>query len=105
MRNAVLGNFQPLSLRSDKGALWENFLIAERLKNNSNALREAKPHFWRTATQQEIDFIEEDDGKLSAFEIKSGQVRWKPPATFVESYPDSAIELVNNENWEGFLGI
>ncbi|QQS03742.1 MAG: ATP-binding protein [Fibrobacterota bacterium] len=105
MRNAVLGNFQPLSVRSDKGALWENFLIAERLKNNSNSMREARPHFWRTATQQEIDFLEEDDGKLSAFEIKSIPVRWKIPATFVESYPEAKIELVHIENWENFLGL
>ena len=105
MRNAVLGNFQPLALRPDKGALWENFLLAERLKNNSNALREATPHFWRTATQQEIDFLEEEDGRLAAFEIKSTPVRWKPPATFLESYPGTPCELIHNQNWEEFLGI
>lgn len=103
IRNAVLGNFQPLDLRPDKGNLWENFLIAERMKNNANARRDARSHFWRTATQQEIDYLEEENGILEAFEIKSNPVKWKPPATFLESYPGTRCTQVNKENWESFL--
>ena len=103
MRNAVLGSFQPLDLRTDKGALWENFLLSERLKNHANGQRDVRAHFWRTTSQQEIDFLEEEDGILRAFEIKSSPVRWKPPPSFLESYPGTPCQQVNRENWEDFL--
>lgn len=103
MRNAVLGSFQPLELRTDKGALWENFLLAERLKNHSNSQRDVRTHFWRTTNQQEIDYLEEEDGQLRAYEIKSAPVRWKPPPSFLESYPGTPCQQVNRDNWEEFL--
>ena len=103
MRNAVLGSFQPLDLRTDKGALWENFLLSERLKNHANGQRDVRTHFWRTTSQQEIDFLEEEDGVLRAFEIKSTPVRWKPPASFLESYPGTLCTQVSRDNWEDFL--
>ncbi len=71
IRNALIGNFSPLTLRQDKGALWENFLISERLKRNRYARRHfVDTYFWRTKPGQEIDFLEENDGQISAFEIK-----------------------------------
>lgn len=103
IRNAVLGSFQPLDLRADKGALWENFLLSERIKNHGNAQRDVRTHFWRTTAQQEIDYLEEEDGRLRAYEIKSAPVRWKPPPSFLESYPGTPCEQVNRDNWEDFV--
>ncbi|MEM6263186.1 MAG: ATP-binding protein, partial [Bacteroidota bacterium] len=70
IRNAILADFTPLELRSDKGALWENFLVSERQKLLHNHQRFANTWFWRTRQQQEIDYLEEEDGKLPAFEFK-----------------------------------
>ncbi len=107
IRNALLGNFSPLELRSDKGALWENFLVSERLKRNRYARRHfVNTYFWRTKQQQEIDYIEEYDGLLSAFEMK-----WKPsrmpklPAAFAEAYPEHRFSVVTPEGFAEFLKI
>lgn len=62
-----------------------------------------RPHFWRTTSQQEIDYLEEEDGQLRAYEIKTAPVRWKPPASFLESYPGTPCLQVNRDNWEEFL--
>ena len=89
IRNAVLQNFTPLALRSDVGALWENFFISERIKHNHYKGHYAKSYFWRTTQQQEIDYIEECDGAFTAFEMK-----WNPkkasvlvPSPFRNEYP------------------
>src|SRR5574344_300991 len=73
IRNALIKNFSPLSLRQDVGALWENFFISERIKYNHYHRNFANYYFWRTTQQQEIDFIEESDGLFTAFEMK-----WNP---------------------------
>ena len=73
IRNAILQNFAPLSLRQDAGALWENFIISERIKRNHYSGRYVKSYFWRTTQQQEIDYVEECDGQFSIFEMK-----WNP---------------------------
>ena len=73
IRNAVLSNFSPLAMRTDKGALWENFLVSERVKYLGNNELDVKSWFWRTTQQQEIDYIEEWENKLCAFEFK-----WNP---------------------------
>jgi uncharacterized protein len=73
IRNAVLGNFSPLHMRTDKGALWENFLVSEHFKHLGNNEMDVKSWFWRTTQQQEIDYIEERENKLHAFEFK-----WNP---------------------------
>lgn len=70
IRNAIINNFNPLEMRNDKGALWENFIISERLKKNDYDKSYLKSYFWRTTTQQEIDYLEDDAGKISAYEIK-----------------------------------
>ncbi len=107
IRNALLGNFSPLELRNDKGALWENFLVSERLKRNRYARRHfVNTYFWRTKLQQEIDYLEEYDGQLSAFEMK-----WKPsrmpklPAAFAGAYPEHRFSVVTPENFAAFLKI
>ena len=104
VRNAIINNFNPLSSRSDTGALWENFLISERMKYlNSNKL-EAWKYFWRTTAQQEIDYLEELDGKMTAYEFK-----WNPnktakfPKTFTNAYPEAEVKLITPKNFEEFV--
>ncbi len=101
IRNAVIQNFAPLALRQDVGALWENFIISERIKTNEYAGRYAKSYFWRTTQQQEIDYIEEMDGKFSLFEMK-----WNPkkiqttfPATFLKTYTVAKTAIVTRDNY------
>ena len=104
IRNSIIKNFSPLSLRADKGALWENFLIVERIKNNTYTDRFCNYYFWRTFAQQEIDFIEESGGQLLAFEFK-----WNPkkearfPNSFLSAYPNSQSTTVHLDNFEEFL--
>ena len=105
IRNAVLGNFLPLSSRVDTGALWENFLITERLKLLSDNENDSKCYFWRTTQQQEIDYIEERQSKLFAFEFK-----WNPSKrpifskTFSNAYPGSLFKVITPDNIGEFLG-
>lgn len=104
IRNAVLSNFAQPEFRTDMGALWENFLVSERLKQNIYKGTYAQMYFWRTQAQQEIDYIEECDGQLSTFEFK-----WNPktkatfPKTFNEAYPGSSFEIITPENYERFI--
>ncbi|MDH5400287.1 MAG: DUF4143 domain-containing protein, partial [Cyclobacteriaceae bacterium] len=96
-------NFTPLDLRSDKGALWENFLIAERIKYNANHRKFVRPYFWRTTQQQEVDYVEEINAKLTGFEIK-WQARKNPhtPKTFKENY-QAEIHVVDRNNFRDFV--
>ena len=104
IRNAVLSNFALPEYRTDMGALWENFLVSERLKRNIYKGTYARMYFWRTQTQQEIDYIEECDGQLNTFEFK-----WNPktkaslPKVFNEAYPESSFEIITPESYEGFV--
>lgn len=104
IRNAVIRNFNPLHLRQDTGALWENFLVAERLKANHYAGRDANHWFWRTHAQQEIDYIEERDGVLSAWEFKWRASRPpRIPNSFLTAYPGCQTGYVTAETVETFL--
>lgn len=105
VRNAVLSNFSPCNLRGDIGSLWENFLISERLKNNAFHNRKSKYYFWRTTQKQEIDFIEEKDGTLAAFEFKynSKKANAKCPLTFANNYPEIPFSVVTKENYVEFV--
>lgn len=106
IRNAVINNFSPLSGRADAGGMWENYLILERLKRNINLPFRPHSFFWRTQSplNQEIDYLEEGDGKLYAWEIKSNpRVRAKIPLTFKKAYPDAETEILNPGNYEDFL--
>jgi predicted AAA+ superfamily ATPase len=100
LRNALIRNFNPLSLRNDVGGLFENFCIIERMKFLSNQRKSANYYFWRTYDQKEIDLIEERDGKLKAFEFKFGDGKI-PQATkkeFLHTYSNSNLTLINTEN-------
>jgi uncharacterized protein len=104
IRNAIIKNFSPLSLRQDTGALWENFLVSERKKANHYANHYVNSYFWRTHQQQEIDMIEETGGKLYAWEFKwNEKAKVKIPASFFEAYPGSITGTVNRQNYMGFL--
>lgn len=104
IRNAIIKNFSPLSLRQDIGALWENFLVSERKKANHYANHYVNSYFWRTHQQQEIDMIEETGGKLYAWEFKwNEKVKVKIPASFIEAYPGSITGTVNRQNYMDFL--
>lgn len=105
VRNAVINNFNPLSLRADVGDLWENFMISERRKTLHYNQIFANTYFWRTHTQQEIDYIEEREGKLFAYEFKwSEKKKAKLPKLFAELYPENEFELINSKNYmENFV--
>jgi hypothetical protein len=105
IRNAILQNYTPLSLRNDTGALWENFFISERIKRNHYTGSYALSYFWRTTQQQEIDYIEERDGMFTAFEMK-----WNPkkasvtiPASFKKEYPLDQFVVITPENYMDWL--
>ncbi|HNW97632.1 MAG TPA: ATP-binding protein [Bacteroidales bacterium] len=103
IRNAVIGNFTPLENRTDKGALWENFFISERIKYNTNKGIDMKYFFWRTTQQQEIDFVEESDDGLTAYEIKWSKVKSKFPLTFLNAYPKTKTNVITQKNYSDFL--
>ena len=105
VRNMLIGNFNTLEFRQDKGALWENFLVSERVKLLSYTNSLAKPYFWRTTTQQEIDYIETNADKVSAFEFKwSPTKKSKLPKSFIDAY-DPSFLVVNKNNFREFLKI
>ena len=105
VRNSVISNFSPVELRSDIGALWENFLINERIKNNAYHNKHAKYYFWRTTQKQEIDFIEEVDQNLFAYEFKYNpkKVNSKCPVTFSNNYPNVPFDVITSENYMDFV--
>ncbi|MEI6900800.1 MAG: ATP-binding protein [Bacteroidota bacterium] len=105
IRNAILSNFTTLNLRTDKGALWENFLVSERRKVVNYHDLYFNSYFWRTKNQQEIDYIEERDGVLTGYEFKWNQDnRVKAPITFSKAYPGSGFNLITPATFELFVG-
>ncbi|MFW6252716.1 MAG: ATP-binding protein [bacterium] len=102
VRNAITGNFQPLDLREDKGALWENFLVSERLKYNLYCNTGARMYFWRTRQQQEIDYVEERDGHLTACEFKWKPRKTKVSSSFLSAY-DATAYTIHRENFRDFV--
>jgi predicted AAA+ superfamily ATPase len=104
IRNALINNFQPLALRNDTSALWENFLISERKKHNEYNRLYANTYFWRTHTMQEIDYIEERDGKLFAYEFKWNEnKKAKLPNLFSTTYLEHEFCLINRTNYLDFV--
>ncbi len=106
IRNAVIGQFAPFETRLDKGALWENYLICERMKYNAYADRWVNAYFWRTQDQQEIDYLEESDGAFDAFEFK-WSLRRSPKfsKTFLNNYEVSETKMIHSQNYQEFLGV
>ena len=104
IRNAIIGNFAALNQRTDKGFLWENFLISERFKKISIQDSWVESFFWRTTQQQEIDYIEVTQGQLSAFEFTwSSATKKKISKTFTEAYPNCKTQIITSENFRDFV--
>ncbi|HPF64990.1 MAG: ATP-binding protein [Lentimicrobium sp.] len=100
IRNAIIQNFSPLSTRNDVGALWENFCISERFKYHSNQGQTVNAYFWRSYFSREVDYIEEKDGLITAFEFKYSPKRnAQLPNIFRQAYPDAIFKVVNNNNY------
>ena len=104
LRNAVINQFNPVTLRNDTGQLWENWFISERKKWLNNSGKQVSTFFWRTLAQQEVDYIEDGNGKITAFECK-----WNPGAkggisrAFANAYPAATTHLITPENADSFL--
>jgi len=104
IRNAVINQFNPIGLRQDVGVLWENLMISERMKYNEYNRLHSNCYFWRTNRQQEVDYLEEYDGRLSAFELK-----WKSkpnagfPKSFTNAYPQAKTKIIDKDNFIDFL--
>lgn len=105
IRNAIIANFAPLEQRNDVGLLWENYLVNERLKYQHYSGLIVNNYFWRTYDQQEIDWIEDRDGKLSAFEFKWNPRKIKVPGAWTGSYPDADYHVISQENYSSFVGL
>jgi predicted AAA+ superfamily ATPase len=104
IRNVLISNFMGIDLRMDKGAIWENFLLSERLKTNQYTGRFNNSYFWRTTDKAEIDYIEEEDGILNAFEIKWKEQKARFPNSFTQTYPNQT-KVINISNFEEFVGL
>jgi predicted AAA+ superfamily ATPase len=104
VRNALINNFNPLSIRQDTGALWENYLIAERLKANFNEKQNKEFYFWRTYDGQEIDLVEEKAENLQAFKIKWGTKTPSAPKIFMKTYQNADYKIINRQNYLNFIG-
>ena len=103
IRNAVIANFNPLHARNDIGALWENYMISERLKYQEYKRISSNNYFWRTYEQQEIDWVEERDGSLFGYEFKWKEEKIKIPTQWKSAYPDASFELININNFSEWL--
>jgi len=104
IRNAIIANFKPLEVRDDVGGLWENYLISERLKLLSYQRSYANHYFWRTHRMQEIDWIEEKDNKLHAYEFKwCSNKSPKPPKTWERAYPNASYKVITQDNYLDFI--
>ncbi|MDZ7611268.1 MAG: ATP-binding protein [Candidatus Moranbacteria bacterium] len=107
IRNALIDNLNPLNLRNDTGSIWENFLISERIKQLHTGFAYSKKFFWRTHQQQEIDYLEEQNGRLSAYEFKWNAKKAKKaaPKIFREAYPEASFKTITPHNYQKFINL
>lgn len=105
-RNALIRNFNPLNIRADVGALFENFAVIERMKKFMHERQYANFYFWRTYDQKELDLIEERGGMLNAYEFKwkESVPNRKAAEEFTSAYPNSQVQLVNPSGFDKFMG-
>jgi hypothetical protein len=100
IRNALIANFSTLSMRTDIGELWENYCFSERLKHQHYQQIQASNYFWRTYQQQEIDWIEDREGNLFAYELKWNSLKAiKPPKTWSNAYPNAQFAVITPDNY------
>ena len=104
IRNSLIANFNPINLRQDIGALWENFLVSERMKYNHYNETFLNTYFWRSHSRQEVDYIEEYGGDFHGYEFKwNPKKKVKFPNVFTNSYTVKTTEVINNETFESFI--
>jgi len=103
IRNALIDSFNSLEIRQDTGALWENFILIERMKKNVYADIFNKKYFWRTYSGAEIDYVEVKDGTLHGYEIKWKNNKVKQPKSWLETYSNTTFQVINNENFIDFV--
>jgi uncharacterized protein len=104
IRNGIIANFTRLETRTDVGALWENYLASERVKQQNYTKKTVTNYFWRTYDQQELDWLEEENGQLSAFEFKWNENRKaKIPTAFAKAYPEAIFEVISKGNYLDFI--
>lgn len=103
VRNALIGNFNPLAVRNDLGELWENYIITERMKRQEYLRKVTNSYFWRTYDKKEIDLVEERQGGLFGYEVKWKKERVKIPQDWTSGYPDAAFEVIHRENYLKFI--
>jgi hypothetical protein len=103
IRNSLIKNFNDLDTRNDVGQLWENFLMIERMKNNSYNKLSVNYYFWRTYDQKEIDLIEERGGKLYGYEFKWNHKDIKAPKEWIEEYDNSEFKVIDREDFLDFV--
>jgi predicted AAA+ superfamily ATPase len=103
IRNAIIANFNPVTLREDRGLLWENYMMSERIKFLSYSRVVCNRYFWRTYDKQEIDLVEEREGGLFAYEFKWKNTKTKSPAAWQKNYPGSLFEVITTENYSDWL--
>lgn len=101
IRNSLIENYNRMDIRNDTGALWENFCILERKKNNEANMRFVNSYFWRTYDKKEIDYVEETGGEISGFEFKWGtQKTYKPPEEFIDEYKATVTKVDRSNYWK-----
>jgi len=104
IRNALIQDFRPVTMRNDMGMLWENYIISERLKRNAYKEEDRLLYFWRNYDQQEVDLVEYFSGKLSGVEIKFGEgKKSKKPTAFQQAYPESGFSMIDRDNYVDFI--
>ena len=103
IRNGVINNFEPLVSRIDKGALWENFMMVERLKKNQYDGKYTRNYYWRSDRGQEVDLVEETQSIVNGFEFKSGAENPSAPSNFLEQYPHAKYKVINKNNYLDFI--
>jgi len=103
VRNALIGNFNPLAVRNDLGELWENYIITERMKRQEYLREVTNSYFWRTYDKKEIDLVEERQGRLFGYEVKWKKERVKIPQDWTSGYPDATFEVIHRENYLKFI--
>jgi len=103
VRNALISAFNPLAIRQDIGALWENYIISEKIKQNTNENLFNEFYFWRTYDEQEIDLLEVNGENIAAYEIKWGNKTPKAPNIFTTNYPTASYQIINRNNYLNVL--
>ncbi|MEA2043350.1 MAG: ATP-binding protein [Bacteroidota bacterium] len=103
VRNALINNFNDLDFRNDTGQLWENYLVSERVKHLSYNKLFTDTYFWRSYSQQEIDWVEEKDGKLNAYEMKFSKKKSKIPPLWAKLYPKAKFKVIHQGNYLDFI--